>query len=121
MVSEVLANSAPPVDDGSGKRREHRRRVLLTGRLVHSPAELTVDCAIQDISRGGARVRLGADTMLGDPLYLVDMSHGLAFRARVAWRRENRAGLTFSRYFDLSKPDADAPKILRRLWIDYIR
>jgi hypothetical protein len=115
-----LASSDPPPDD-AGKRREQRRRVLLSGKLVHSVNELTVDCAIQDISSRGARIRLAPDTLIGDPIYLINMSHGLAFRAMVVWRRENRAGLSFTRYFDLNKRDDDAPKILRRLWLEHIR
>lgn len=120
-MSEALTSSDPPATDGAENRREQRRRVLLTGRLVHSVNELTAECAIQDISRTGARVRVPADTLLSDPLYLINMSHGLAFKARVAWRRENRVGLAFSRYYDLNKPNEDAPKILRRLWLEHIR
>ncbi len=121
LVSDALANSDPPASEGGENRREQRRRVLLTGRIVYSANEMTVACSIQDISRTGARVRLPGEALLSDPLYLINMSHGLAFKARVAWRRENRLGLTFSRYFDLNKADTDAPKILRRLWLDHIR
>ena len=120
-MSEAVASSDPPTSDDGEHRREQRRRVLLTGRLVHSVNEWTVECAIQDISRTGARIRVPPDTLLSDPLYLINMSHGLAFKARVAWRRENRVGLTFSRYFDLNKTNEDAPKILRRLWMEHTR
>ena len=120
-MSEALASSDSPTSDDGEHRREQRRRVLLTGRVVHSVSELTVECAIQDISRTGARIRVPADTPLSDPLYLINMSHGLAFKARVAWRRENRVGLTFSRYFELNKPSDDAPKVLRRLWLEHTR
>jgi hypothetical protein len=118
-VSEIVASSEPPAD--AGKRRQPRRRVLLSGKLVHSPSELTIDCPIQDISSAGARIRLPSDTPVGEPLYLINMSHGLAFRARIVWRRENRAGLAFTSYFDLHKTSEDAPRVLRRLWLEYIR
>lgn len=120
-MSEVLASSEPPVSDGDENRREQRRRVLLTGQIVYSANEMTARCTIQDISRSGARIRLPADTLLSDPLYLINMSHGLAFKATVAWRRENRVGLIFSRYFDFNKPNDEAPKILRRLWLEHVR
>ena len=115
---EVTIYSEAP--SGAEQRRHRRRRVLLSGRLVHSLNELTVDCAIQDVSSTGARLRLPEGTLLAEPLYLIDLSHGLAFKARVAWRRENRAGLAFSAYYDLGKADG-APKLLRRLWLDHIR
>ena len=120
-MSETGSSSDPPEDDAAGNRRQPRRRVLLSGKLVHSPGELTVDCAIQDISSAGARIRVAPEVLLGEPLYLINMSHGLAFRARVVWRRENRAGLAFAGYFDLHKVSEDAPKVLRRLWLEHMR
>ncbi|MBS0412345.1 MAG: PilZ domain-containing protein [Proteobacteria bacterium] len=120
-MSDALASSEPPTDDPGGKRREQRRRVLLSGKLVHSAGELTVDCAIQDLSATGARIRVPDDTLVGDPIYLINMSHGVAWRARVAWRRDNRLGLAFSHAFDLSQVNEDAPKVLRRLWMEHIR
>jgi hypothetical protein len=117
-----LAKSLTAPDEGAEEhRREHRRRVLLAGRLVHGPNELTVDCAIQDLSRKGARLKLPPAMMLQEPIYLINFSHGLAFQARVTWRQEARIGLAFIKYFDLSKPIAETPKLLRRLWLDHIR
>lgn len=120
-MSETVPRSDPPAEDAAGKRRQPRRRVLLSGKLVHSPSELTADCAIQDISSAGARIRVPLEVLLGEPLYLINLSHGLAFRARVAWRRDNRAGLAFTAYFDLHKVNDDAPKVLRRLWLEHMR
>lgn len=120
-MSDALASSDPPSDDSGGKRREQRRRVLLSGKLVHSAGELTVDCAIQDLSTTGARVRVPDDTLVAEPIYLINMSHGVAWRAHVAWRRENRLGLAFVHAFDLSQVNDDAPKVLRRLWLEHIR
>ncbi|HEX7761291.1 MAG TPA: PilZ domain-containing protein [Caulobacteraceae bacterium] len=120
-MSEALTSSDPPATDGAENRRELRRRVLLSGRLVHSASQLSAECAIQDISHTGARVRVAPEILLSDPLYLINMSHGLGFKAKVAWRRENRVGLTFSGYYDLNKPNQEAPPILRRLWLEYIR
>ena len=120
-MSDALATSDPPTDGPGDKRRELRRRVLLSGKVVHSLGELTVNCAIQDLSATGARVRLPDDTLVGDPIYLINMSHGVAWRARVAWRRENRLGLEFSQSFDLSQENEAAPKVLRRLWLEHVR
>src|SRR5947207_836083 len=77
------APAAPPpaVHDGAEYRRAARRRVLLTGRIVHSPAEMTVECAILNMSQTGARIRMGDVELLADPVYLIEMRSGLAFRA----------------------------------------
>ena len=117
----ALPKSEAPAVDRADHRRQHRRRVLLSGRLVHSISEMTVDCTIQDVSSTGARLRLPEATLLSEPLFLIDLTHGLAFKTRVAWRKENRAGLAFIQYFDLSQADGPAPKRLRRLWLDYTR
>jgi hypothetical protein len=111
----------PPEDDGANQRGEPRRRVLLSGKLVYGPSEMTLDCAISDFSRAGARVRLAGGEALIDPIYLIDTRHGLAFKAREVWRRGTLVGLSFTNYFDLNKPPPDLPKIVRRVWIEQIR
>ncbi len=120
-MSKAPASSEPPTENTGGKRREQRRRVLLSGKLVHSVNELSADCAIQDLSHAGARIRIAAETLLADPLYLINMSHGLAYKAHMAWRRDNRVGLMFTRHFDLKSQNDEAPKILRRLWLEHVR
>ncbi len=100
------------------RRIAPRRRGVLSGTVVHGPTFFTANCAILDISLSGARIRMPAGETLGEPMYLIDFSHGLAFEARVAWRREDRIGLRFKTYYDLAKPEAGCPVLLRRLWID---
>jgi hypothetical protein len=103
------------------KRAAQRRRVLLGGRLVYSPAELTVECAIVDISESGARVRISGAPLLVEPLYLVNLTHGRAFKARLAWRRANLLGLAFSEAYDLREPPPELPKIVRQVWVEQTR
>ncbi len=109
-----------PDDPPMRPRAESRRRVLLSGLLVHSPSQLTIPCAITDLSLHGARIRLGESELLGEPLFLIVLKDALAFQARIAWRRAERVGLTFINYFDLTKPGGDDPKVLRRLWLSHI-
>jgi hypothetical protein len=100
------------------RRHAPRRRGVLSGMLVHGPAFFTSTCAILDVSLSGARVRVPAAEPLGEPMYLLDFSHGLAFEAHIAWRRQDRVGLRFKTYYDLSEPNSGGPTLLRRLWID---
>ena len=106
---------------GPEQRADRRRRTLFTGRIVHSRDLLTVECSIQNISRSGARVKLAGAQAIGEPVYLVDMRHGLAFKTTVRWRRDDRLGLAFTDYYDLSKPNPGLPELVRRLWLDYLR
>src|SRR3569623_616483 len=86
----------PEAPAGVEHRRQPRRRVLLSGRMGHSAHEETVDCTIVDVSSTGARLRLPDGTFLAEPLWLIDLTHGLAFKARLAWRRAHKAGLEFT-------------------------
>ena len=111
----------PPDNKASEHRNEPRRRVLLSGKLVYGPAELTQDCVISDLSRKGAKVRMRGPEPLIDPIYLIDVRHGLAFKAREAWREGALVGLAFTRAFDLRNPPPEAPRILRRIWVEQTR
>ena len=113
---------AEPTDKEAAEHRdEPRRRVLLTGKLVYGGAELTQDCTISDLSRRGAKVRMRGTEPLVDPIYLIDVRHGLAFKAREAWRDGALVGLAFTRFFDLRDPPPEAPKILRHIWVEQTR
>jgi hypothetical protein len=111
-----VSNSPP--DDGRDSRRAPRRRSLLSGKVVFGPAQMTVDCAISDFSSSGARVRLAGGDPLIEPIFLIDMRHGIAFRSRQVWRRGALAGLEFSDYHDLKDPPKDLPRRLRQLWVE---
>ena len=111
----------PPDENGAESRTEPRRRVLLSGKLVYGDAEMTIDCAISDLSSKGARVRLAGPELLKEPIYLINVPHGLAFKAREAWRRGNLVGLTFTESYDLHTPPAELPKLVRRIWVEQTR
>ena len=113
--------SEPPDNDPQRRRSQPRRRVLLSGKLVYGEPPMTMDCAISDLSRGGARIRLPGPEPLAEPLYLIDVRHGLAFRAREMWRQGNRIGLSFTAYYDLRTPPPELPKIVRQMWVEQIR
>ena len=113
---------ADPTDEnGSEHRAEPRRRVLLSGKIVYGFPEMTLDCAVSDLSPSGARVRLGGPEPLKDPIYLIIVRHAAAFLAREAWREGAVVGLTFARRFDLGNPTTDLPKLVRQIWIEQTR
>jgi len=113
--------SEPPDDEVGDGRASPRRRVLFSGKLVYGPTDMTLDCAISDLSKTGARVRLSGPEPLVEPIYLVDLRNGLAYRARQAWRRAALVGLEFSDYYDLRNAPPDIPKLVRRLWVEHTR
>ncbi len=102
-------------------RTEPRRRVLFSGVIVHSAAQMSIACTILDMSLRGARVRLKGAEFISDPVYMIDLSHALAFKVRVVSRRRERLNLSFGQYFDLAEPAAHTPTVLRRLWLSQTR
>jgi hypothetical protein len=111
----------PPEEEGAEHRAAARRRVLLSGKVIYGEAQMTLDCAISNLSTSGAQVRLSGPEPLSDPIYLINVRHGLAFRAREAWRRGAVVGLEFTQHFDLRAGSAEAPLIVRRIWLEQTR
>ena len=71
-----------PDERDSEARGEERRRVLLGGKLIYGDPPLSLDCAVADLSRSGARIRLEGPEPLKNPIYLVVIRQGLAFLAK---------------------------------------
>lgn len=84
----------PPPSRPESKRREDRRPVYRFGKLTVAGG-VTRDCIVIDISANGARVELDGADGLPDYVLLKIVMTGDIRRARVAWRRENMAGLSF--------------------------
>lgn len=88
----VLVVAPPP--KAPPRRKETRQSVYRHGRLTVAGG-VRLDCIIVDISPNGARVELDGASSLPDLLTLKIVMTGETRRARVAWKRDNSAGLTF--------------------------
>lgn len=102
----------------SDQRARARRRVLLAGKLVYGDADLTMDCAIRDLSPGGARVRIQGPVALPSRLKLIEVKTGRAFDCEVAWRRMPEVGLRFLGAHDLTHDAGGDLKMLKRVWVE---
>jgi hypothetical protein len=82
-------------DPKSGKeqRKSPRRRVYKEGKLVFGKTHCIVDCTIDNMSEGGAHVRLTSSHGVPGEFYLVEASRGIIHRAEVAWRTTTGIGL----------------------------
>jgi hypothetical protein len=100
------------------KARPPRTRTCLKGKLVHDGGAFTIDCAIHDISDGGAKVILEKRQALPSELYLIVVKHGVAYRAKVVWQKFPARGLMFVEPYALAAVLPDSVKFLHRLWID---
>lgn len=92
-----LAADAAPQE----RRSLRRRKVLVNGVITDVKGAATVDCAIVDINEGGAQIKCSTELAAGAELYLIDTRAETAYLAKVAWRRRDRAGLSFAQTHSL--------------------
>lgn len=78
---------------GQIQRKSPRRRVLKDGKLVFGQAQSVIDCTIDNVSEGGAHVRLSSSHGLPEEFYLVETTKAIIHRAVVAWRTTTGLGL----------------------------
>jgi hypothetical protein len=100
------------------QRDSARQRVFLAGRLVYGDADLTLECAIRDLSEVGAKVRLSGPAALPSIVHLIEVRTGQAFECEIAWRRLPDIGLRFLKVHDLVNAPPGELKMLRRIWAE---
>ncbi|MEI2384604.1 PilZ domain-containing protein [Breoghania sp. JC706] len=81
---------------GSDTRR-HPRRVkrLRTAKIADLDDRFLTECAIRDLSTGGARLVVAAAVALPDVIVLFDELEGTIVPATLRWRRGNEVGVSF--------------------------
>ena len=72
-----------------------RRRVFYGGRIAFNSRQSTMDCLIRNLSSEGARVEFGGTRLITDEVDLTIERKGMAFAARMIWRRGDHAGFVF--------------------------
>ena len=92
--------------------RKHRRVDLsYVARVMSLEAELICDCAIIDVSQGGARVAVLAADMVPDEFLLAfSPKSDVTRKCKVAWRKDDEVGVTFLKTVDA----AEARRTARR-------
>ncbi|QDM17499.1 PilZ domain-containing protein [Tardiphaga sp. vice352] len=77
------------------RRSTFRSRVYYGGSVAFNERRSKLDCTIRNYSDRGALVDLGNVDLLAGEFDLTIPHKGLAFRARLIWRRSGRAGFAF--------------------------
>ena len=78
---------------GQIERSSPRRRVLKDGKLIFGKTQSVIDCTIDNVSEGGAHVRVSSSHGVPEDFYLVETTKGAIHRATVAWRTTTGIGL----------------------------
>lgn len=87
-------NSQAPSAKSAARRKEERRPVYRQGRIIID-RRARIECIIVDASPHGARVEFDGAFSLPEFVLLKVVITGETRRARVVWKRENAAGLSF--------------------------
>jgi hypothetical protein len=77
-------------------RRSQRRRVLKDGRIVIRRGWSLIDCAIRDLSAGGARLTVKPECELPKEFDLLYVTDQLLIPCEIRWRRGDRLGVRFT-------------------------
>jgi len=89
----ALSGSGKAPQDPKNQRRSPRRRVLKEGKLIFGQGHSVVDCTIDNMSEGGAHVRITSSHGVPQDFYLVEANRGIIHKAEVAWRTTTGIGL----------------------------
>jgi len=85
--------------------RKHRRVELdWMARILSTKAEPICDCALIDVSEGGARLAVLASDMVPDEFLLTfSGSSEVSRRCKTMWRGADEVGITFVKAVDAAK------------------
>jgi hypothetical protein len=75
-------------------RRNERHQVLKAGTILFQGAK--IDCAVYDVSVGGAKLEVDSQLPIPDSFDLLIDSQTGKQRCHVVWRKEARIGVAFS-------------------------
>jgi len=87
------AQPTPATQGSRDHRKSPRRRVLKEGKVIFGKAQSVVDVTIDNMSEGGAHIRMLSSHGLPGEFYLAEASRGIIHRAEVAWRTATGMGL----------------------------
>ena len=84
------------------ERRQSPRLGVTIPALIYTGGGVPLcPCTVLDVSQGGGRIRLEANTLLPDHFVLLFTHAGTVRRAcRVVWRQDGYIGVAFSGRFD---------------------
>lgn len=112
----VMPLEPPPTPE---RRAVPRHRTLQRGRVCYGASHaMSFDCTIRNLTQVGALLRAPAGQAFPDSFTLLHVGEGVAYEARLSWRRADQAGVELLSRHDLTRPEVDEPyKALRRIWV----
>jgi hypothetical protein len=78
------------------RRKANRTRVLKSGRIAVSAKAPKIECAIRNLSEGGACLQVHSGTFGIPREFVLQLDGGLRHPCKVMWRTEVRLGVSFN-------------------------
>lgn len=73
--------------------REHRPRVLKRASIITGPSKSEISCIVRNQHLNGAELKVPADVPVPELFTLYVPIDGVAYDARLRWRRGDRIGI----------------------------
>jgi PilZ domain len=86
-------SAAPAASSGINNRKNPRRRVLKEGKVIFAKGHCILDCTIDNVSDGGAHIRITSSHGVPPEFYLAEATRGIIHKAEVMWRTPTGMGL----------------------------
>jgi hypothetical protein len=86
-----METPAPP----NSPRREHRARVLKGATIITSFQNSEISCSLRNQHSNGGELKVAADVHIPEHFLLYVPLDGIAYRAVVRWRKNDRLGVEF--------------------------
>jgi len=101
------------------ERREfQRRRTFLGGRLAFNNQYGAIDCLVRNMSQNGAKLVFEGTVLLPGEFDLMLPQKGERCHARVVWRQQDEAGVTFLQAGGESVVSIEMARRIKRLETD---
>lgn len=103
---------------GDERRVLQRSRTLQRGRICYGLHHaMSLDCMIRNLTESGAMLRIQAGNAIPDHFTLLHVNGGMAFEAKLSWRRGDDAGAEFLSRHDLKGVVEEEYRALRHVWV----
>jgi hypothetical protein len=102
---------------GLGRRTSWRQRVLLSALIFDRNSGAVHRCGLDNVSEGGARIRLAERSPLPPRFWVIACKTGLAYWAEMVWRQDDRLGVSAVEPIDLSEASGLVERRLKAVWL----
>jgi len=117
----VNAPGFAPRPASLGRRGSKRSRVILSALIVGEDLKTVIPCRIENVSDGGAGIKLPERRLIPHQFWLIAVTAGLAYQSRVVWREDSRMGIEAPLDpIDLKDARSTVEQRLRTLWLRWV-